>query len=271
MPLIYSFVARGTTVLAEHAPYSGNYCNIAVACLSNIANPEPKFTIASDQHTFNFLVYNGYTYLVVADEAYGRQIPFAFLERVRDEFDKAHAQAGRIALEGALNGSFSSRLKFHMKYCMEHPEEIDRVVAMRQKVSDVKGIMMDNIERVIDRGEKIEVLGGKAEDLSASAHTFQKKGKQLRRAMCWQNWKWKILVLVLLCVLVVVIFCAVCFYGGNNCIESKSLPGFVPPPMPMPAAPGTVVAPSPGAVVALPPPRAPFAPGPPPVAPTDVP
>eukprot|EP00955_Chlamydomonas_euryale_P064379 358961-Chlamydomonas_euryale.AAC.10 len=98
-------------------------------------------------------------YLVVADEAYGRQIPFAFLERVRDEFDKAHAQAGRIALEGALNGSFSSRLKFHMKYCMEHPEEIDRVVAMRQKVSDVKGIMMDNIERVIDRGEKIEVRG----------------------------------------------------------------------------------------------------------------
>jgi hypothetical protein len=40
---------------------------------------------------------------------------------------------------------------------MEHPEEIDRVAAMKQKVNDVKGIMMDNIEKVIERGEKIEV------------------------------------------------------------------------------------------------------------------
>lgn len=51
---------------------------------------------------------------MVADEAYGRQIPFAFLERVRDEFDAKHAEAGRMALEGGLGGAFETRLKFHM-------------------------------------------------------------------------------------------------------------------------------------------------------------
>lgn len=32
----------------------------------------------------------------MADEAYGRQIPFAFLERVRDEFEEKFADMGRI-------------------------------------------------------------------------------------------------------------------------------------------------------------------------------
>lgn len=64
-------------------------------------------------------------YLVVADEAYGRLIPFAYLERIRDEFNAKHTETGRTALEGGLS-SFASRLKYHMKYCMEHPDEIDK-------------------------------------------------------------------------------------------------------------------------------------------------
>lgn len=55
MPLIYSFVARGTTVLAEYTAYSGNFKTVAIECLQNVTNPEAKFTINCDRHTFNFL------------------------------------------------------------------------------------------------------------------------------------------------------------------------------------------------------------------------
>jgi hypothetical protein len=45
-------------------------------------------------------------YLVVADEEYGRQIPFAFLERVRDEFQAKCAEKGKTAGANSLNKSF---------------------------------------------------------------------------------------------------------------------------------------------------------------------
>ncbi len=45
-------------------------------------------------------------YLVVADEAYGRQIPFAFLERVRDEFEEKFADKGLTALAHSLDRTF---------------------------------------------------------------------------------------------------------------------------------------------------------------------
>lgn len=259
MPLIYSFVARGTTVLAEHTPFSGNFNTVAIECLQRINNPESKFTIACDRHTFNFLVHDAFTYLVVADEAYGRQIPFAFLERVRDEFEEKFADMGRISPAHSLDRTFGVRLKSHMEYCMKHPEEISKLAAVQKKVADVKDVMMENIEKVLERGEKIELLVDKADNLQNQAVQFQRKGKQLRRAMWWQNCRMKLAVICLVLVLAVVIFLIVCFSSGNNCIKSAQN-AFSPTPTPTPAT-----SPPPPPVLSPLPPPAPIVSPPPPV------
>ena len=43
--------------------------------------------------------------MVVADEAYGRQIPFAFLERVRAEFHEKYADRAQTATAHSLDKS----------------------------------------------------------------------------------------------------------------------------------------------------------------------
>ena len=45
---------------------------------------------------------------------------------------------------------FSSRpkLKEHMRYCDQHPEEIDKIAKVKAQVTEVKGVMMQNIEKV---------------------------------------------------------------------------------------------------------------------------
>ena len=35
-----------------------------------------------------------------------------------------------------------------MKYCMDHPEEISKLAKVKAQVSEVKGVMMENIEKV---------------------------------------------------------------------------------------------------------------------------
>lgn len=42
------------------------------------------------------------------------------------------------------------RLKEHMQYCMEHPEEISKLSKLKAQITEVKGVMMDNIEKVKD-------------------------------------------------------------------------------------------------------------------------
>ncbi|KAH6811670.1 vesicle-associated membrane protein 727 [Perilla frutescens var. frutescens] len=213
--LIYSFVAKGTVVLAEHTPYSGNFSTIAVQCLQKLPSNSSKYTYSCDGHTFNFLLDSGFVFLVVADESMGRSIPFVFLEKVKDDFklcygasiknDDPHPLADdededddlfedRFSIAYNLDREFGPKLKEHMQYCMNHPEEMSKLSKLKAQITEVKGVMMDNIEKVLDRGEKIELLVDKTENLQFQADSFQRQGRQLRRQMWLQNLRMKLMV-----------------------------------------------------------------------------
>ena len=48
-------------------------------------------------------------------------------------------------------------MKYHMDYTMEHPEETSKVAGLQKKVDEVKGVMVDNIERVCPSYTSISV------------------------------------------------------------------------------------------------------------------
>ncbi|KAE8728394.1 VAMP724 protein [Hibiscus syriacus] len=109
-------------------------------------------------------------YCVVAVESVGRQVPIAFLERVKEDFNKRYGGGkAATATTKSLNREFGSKLKEHMQYCVDHPEEISKLSKVKAQVSEVKGVMMENIEKVLDRGEKIELLVDKTENLRSQA------------------------------------------------------------------------------------------------------
>ncbi|KAJ6428758.1 hypothetical protein OIU84_020427, partial [Salix udensis] len=207
--LIYSFVAKGNVVLAEHTSYSGNFSTIAVQCLQKLPSNSSKEMCAE---VFFFCV--GFAvFLAVADESAGRGLPFVFLERVKDDFkqrysasikNEAHPLADddddddlfedRFSIAYNLDREFGPRLKEHMQYCLNHPEEISKLSKLKAQITEVKGIMMDNIEKVLDRGEKIELLVDKTENLQFQADSFQRQGRQLRRKMWLQSLQMKLMV-----------------------------------------------------------------------------
>ncbi|KAL8092881.1 vesicle-associated membrane protein 722 [Apium graveolens] len=214
--LIYSFVARGTVILSEYTEFTGNFTSIASQCLQKLPSTNNKFTYNCDGHTFNYLVDNGFTYCVVAVESAGRQLPIAYLERIKEEFTKRYAGGkAATAVANSLNKEFGPQQKQQMQYCVDHPEEISKLAKVKAQVSEVKGVMMENIEKVLDRGEKIELLVDKTENLRSQAQDFRTGGQQLRRKMWLQNMKIKLIVLGIIIALILIIVLSVC--GGFSC------------------------------------------------------
>ncbi|KAG0455073.1 hypothetical protein HPP92_024005 [Vanilla planifolia] len=209
--LIYSFVARGTVILAEYTEFTGNFTNIATQCLQKLPASNNKFTYSCDNHTFNYLVEDGYTYCVVAVESIGSQTVVALLERVKEDFTKRYG-GGKAATTVAksLSREFGPKLKEHMQYCVDHPEEISKLAKVKAQVSEVKGVMMENIEKVLDRGEKIELLVDKTENLRSQAQDFRQQGTKMRRKMWLQNMKVKLIVLGILIALILIIVLSIC-------------------------------------------------------------
>ncbi|XP_027769519.1 putative vesicle-associated membrane protein 726 isoform X1 [Solanum pennellii] len=199
--LIYSFVARGTIILVEYSEFTGNFSSIATQCLQKLPPSSNKFSYNCDDHTFNFLSDNGFS----------REIPLAFLDRVKNDFSKKYA-GGKAATASAksLNREFGSKLKEHMKYCCDHPEEISKLSKVKAQVSEVKGVMMENIEKVLDRGEKIELLVDKTDNLRSQAQDFRQQGTKIRRKMWYENMKIKLVVFAIILVLILIIILSVC-------------------------------------------------------------
>jgi len=58
--------------------------------------------------------------------------------------------------------------------------ELDLLRAVRQDINEVKNIMPSNIEKVLDRGEKLELLTEQTESLSSQAFQFKKQAESLK-------------------------------------------------------------------------------------------
>ncbi|XP_068333307.1 vesicle-associated membrane protein 724-like [Pyrus communis] len=213
---IYSFVARGTMILSEYTQFTGNFPAIAAQCLQKLPSSNNKFTYSCDHHTFNFLVEDGYAYCVVAKDSVGKQISIAFLERVRADFRKRYGGGkADTAIAKSLNKEFGPVMKEHMKYIIDHAEEIEKLLKVKAQVSEVKSIMLENIDKAIDRGENLTVLVDKTEDLRSQAQDYKNKGTQIRRKMWYQNMKIKLVVFGILVLLVLVIWLSICH--GFDC------------------------------------------------------
>lgn len=111
--------------------------------------------------------------------------------------------------------AFNSQLKQLMvEYGTTQAGKDDAIGNVQNEIENVRGIMTENIERVLERGERIDLLVDKTDRLGGSAHDFRVRSRGLRRRMWWKNVK-------LMALLVVVVVFLVYLFVGFGC----GLPG----------------------------------------------
>ncbi|KAK9190376.1 hypothetical protein WN943_018981 [Citrus x changshan-huyou] len=69
--------------------------------------------------------------------------------------------------------------------------------------------------KVLDRGERIELLVDKTENLQFQADSFQRQGRQLRRRMWLQNLQMKLMVGGAVIAFIIIVWLVAC--GGFKC------------------------------------------------------
>ncbi|NXN34987.1 VAMP8 protein, partial [Rhinoptilus africanus] len=84
-----------------------------------------------------------------------------------------------------------------------------RVRALQQEVEGVKTIMTQNVERILARGENLEQLHSKSQDLEASSEHLKTTSQKMARRYWWKNVKLLVILgLVGTIVLVLIILLA---------------------------------------------------------------
>jgi len=221
------FSTTRSTVLAEYnvPSVSGNFAMVTRKILEKIPPQNGKMSYSYDRHIFHYSVDNGLTYLCMADEAFGRRVPFAFLEDIRNRFLATYGNRWQTAPALGMNEDFGRVLQVQMEYFSNNPNA-DKVNKVKGQLDEITGIMMQNIEKVLERGERIELLVDKTEQLNSTAMNFKKQSTNLKRALWWKNVKLMIVIVAILIVVALVIVTIAC--GGftwSRCISHGSSHG----------------------------------------------
>ena len=127
------------------------------------------------------------------------------------EFLKLYSGRWQKASAYAYNNDFKSVLG---RLMVEHSvaQRDDKVALIGDQLQEIKGVMARNIELVLDRGEKIEILVTKSEAMEEHAFRFSKRATGLKRHFCCANAKYNILGLLIVLAIIYVIMAFAC--GG---------------------------------------------------------
>jgi hypothetical protein len=133
-------------------------------------------TYQYDNYSFHYVVENGICYLCMSDQLNKHRIPFAFLNDMKQRFLATYGNEEPLtAIAFAYNEEFSHVIKNRMEFfnSEEADRSIDNIGAVKSQIEDVKSTMVQNIESLLERGEKIELLVDRTENLRTSSFLFE--------------------------------------------------------------------------------------------------
>ncbi|KAH9525076.1 hypothetical protein Btru_000269 [Bulinus truncatus] len=96
-------------------------------------------------------------------------------------------------------------------------EQSKRLQQTQAQVDEVVDIMRVNVEKVLDRDQKISQLDDRAEALQAGASQFEASAGKLKRKYWWKNCKmWLILIAVIVVIIIIIVVWVVTSTGTEN-------------------------------------------------------
>ena len=185
--ILYALIARGRTVLAEHVNnMTGNFTTITRVLLGKIdTGTDGKMSYVYDQHVFHYIVENNLTYMCMCENSSKRRIPFAFLEDIKRSFIETYGESAQKAIAFSMSHEYGKVMATKMDNF--NNSQMDNIAIVGDKIDDVKNVMVQNIEMVLERGEKLELLVDKTEALQQESVKFLRNATSVRDAMWWQK------------------------------------------------------------------------------------
>jgi synaptobrevin family protein YKT6 len=119
-----------------------------------------KLRIVEKEHAIYIDSDNEYIYVIATDLEYNMRAAFSIMSELSKEINDKN-----FDLDKTIE-----------KY--QNPEETDKILKIQKMIDQSKIVMLDNIDKVLARGEKIDDLIVKSSDLSMSSKEFYKEAKK---------------------------------------------------------------------------------------------
>ncbi|KAL6062661.1 SNAP receptor [Balamuthia mandrillaris] len=156
-----------------------------------------RHCVEAGDHYFMYIIEGDVCYITLCDSVYPKKLALAFLEEIKKEFDIQYGPEVKSARRPYAFIKFDTFIQKTKKMYLDTRSERNLDIVTKE-LSDVQRIMSQNIEEILNRGDKLNSVTSKSERLVFESESYKKKAKWLNEALFWRKWKPVIIVGVIL-------------------------------------------------------------------------
>ncbi|KAE8749780.1 hypothetical protein FOCC_FOCC003519 [Frankliniella occidentalis] len=166
---------------------------------------EQKLTFPMDSLQVHVVADKGIIYLCITTRTESQYLPFAFLLRVRDTFSEQPSLISRSYRAG--EDEFDRDFRPVLVQILDdfNSGRADKLSQVEEQIEDVKQIMIHNVERVMNRGERLDDLLSKTEELESQGQDFRREARAVFVQSRCRNLKMWIVIVILFLIFVTVV------------------------------------------------------------------
>ncbi|XP_075250631.1 vesicle-associated membrane protein 7-like isoform X3 [Convolutriloba macropyga] len=179
--LYYSALGYESVILADcTVGTEGSLMSVASQHLLSVISRQSTIGVLKDSRVYgeyrlHCLIKDSIVAITITDSAYSVEQSYKFLEDVHKRFNASESLVARsqTASELQLNYEFRPVLKQLMT---QYSKSSGKISGVNAKVEEVKQVMLDNIDKAIERGDRLESLEERTTQLSHELIVTSKSG-----------------------------------------------------------------------------------------------
>jgi len=204
-----TFIARvvdGMILVATMDHMEPEYASHAKKIIKSLKPTSPaRCTIEAGPCYYHYMIENGAVYLTLADRGYPRRLAFQYLSEVHLEFSRHHVSDLPRYSRPYACVAFEPRLS-KMRRDYLDPQAPANIKKLNADLQDIHNIMQQNIQDVLQRGEKLDVMESRSSNLLSESKKFEKYGRYINLQALYKTYGPIVAVILVVCFVIYVRF-----------------------------------------------------------------
>lgn len=205
--MCYALISRGKIVLCDHRlTAAGSFESICQSVLENVSRggicENAKVSFDNGKHVCHTYINRNLVYVCVTESVFDKNVAFNCLFELEEKLLSMGLMEGaQTAGPFALRRSFSET----MAAILSRYSSRDVLGRMELQVEEVTGVMRQNIDKVVHRGENLDNLTERSDLLAHASTDFRQNATKLRKKLCFRNVKMWVILIIIIVILIVVV------------------------------------------------------------------
>mmetsp|Transcript_43852 Transcript_43852/g.71315 ORF Transcript_43852/g.71315 Transcript_43852/m.71315 type:complete len:229 (+) Transcript_43852:177-863(+) len=151
---------------------------------------------------------SSFVYFVGTSQSYPSRSAFQLLNTFSKTFKETYGHLMQTAIEDGLSKKAKLDMKnFATKY--DDLQNVDKIASVSKQVDQVKTVMNDNIQIMLQNQQSLENLNETTDMLTKESKAFQKKATTVKRSMWCKNLKMTLILTAIIVVILVIIIASI--------------------------------------------------------------